>query len=194
MLDETLDLNKGTPTAPQGRSSHFASRQAQEERARSLRFSSSEPSTSAGKGSSLQDLLAAFPTEQSRSRAPGSTFGNKMNTDDLQQPSAYPDLTGFTGGQGYQARPVPLPVRLGPNLGRTVKVNPTRNIDVGRAFRQLDILCTRNRVRTDFNRQRFHERPGLRRKRLKRERWRKHFKEGFKGMVALVKKMKKQGW
>ena len=93
-----------------------------------------------------------------------------------------------------QSQPLPLPVRLGPTLGRTVKVNPGRNIDVGRAFRQLEILCRKNAVRADFQRQRFHERGGLKRKRVRSERWRRTFMEGFKGMIALVKKMKKQGW
>lgn len=87
-----------------------------------------------------------------------------------------------------------LPMRLDFTVGRMVKVNAARNMDVGRAFRALDGLVKRNRIKAEFMRQRFHERPGLKRKRIKRERWRKHFKEGFKGMIALVKKMKKQGW
>lgn len=90
--------------------------------------------------------------------------------------------------------PLPLPVRLGPSLGRTVKVSQQKNIDVSRAFRQLEIMCRKNQVKQDFQRQRFHERPGLKRKRVRSERWRRTFKEGFKGMIALVKKMKQQGW
>lgn len=73
-------------------------------------------------------------------------------------------------------------------------MNTARGMDVGRAFRQLEILCARNSVRRDFMRQRFHERPGLKRKRLKSERWRKNFKANFKGIVGVVQKMRKQGW
>jgi len=87
-----------------------------------------------------------------------------------------------------------LPIRLGPTAGRTVSVNNDRGMDVGRAFRTLEVQCARNAVRRDFMRQRFHERPGLKRKRLKGERWRRRFKEGFQGVVKLVQKMKKQGW
>ena len=90
--------------------------------------------------------------------------------------------------------PTPLPVKLGPSLGRTIEVNEKKNMDIGRAFRSLDIAVARNRVRADFNRQRFHERPGLKRKRLQSERWRKHFKDGFKGMVKMVNEMRKKGW
>ena len=75
-----------------------------------------------------------------------------------------------------------------------VQINDQRGVDVGRAFRLLDQLCGRNRVRGDFNRQRFHERPGLKRKRLKSERWRRAFKDGFKGMVRQVVAMRRQGW
>lgn len=85
-------------------------------------------------------------------------------------------------------------MKLGPSVGRTVAVDANKGVDVGRAFRALDISVARNRVRSDFQRQRFHERGGLRRKRLKSERWRRRFKEGFRGMVKMVAKMRKQGW
>ena len=73
-------------------------------------------------------------------------------------------------------------------------VNENRNMDVGRAFRTLDQQLARNSVRRDMMRQRFHERPGLKRKRLKSERWRKRFKEGFRATVGMVQRLKKQGW
>ncbi|KAK6002280.1 hypothetical protein QM012_001918 [Aureobasidium pullulans] len=80
----------------------------------------------------------------------------------------------------------------GPTLGKTVQVR--NGGDVGRAFREVEQLCGRNRVRQDFNKQRFHERPGLKRKRLHSERWRRRFKEAFRGTVKMVNKMRKQGW
>lgn len=85
-------------------------------------------------------------------------------------------------------------VKLNPTVGRTIKVDMNRGMDIGRAFRTLEINCARNKVRQDFNRQRFHERPGLKRKRLKGERWRKNFKAGFKEVVKMVVRMKRQGW
>ena len=79
-----------------------------------------------------------------------------------------------------------------PTLGKTVQVK--NGGDVGRAFREVEQLCARNRVRQDFNKQRFHERPGLKRKRLHSERWRRRFKEAFRGTVKMVNQMRKQGW
>ncbi len=84
--------------------------------------------------------------------------------------------------------------RLGPSLGRTVEVNSQRNMDLGRAFRQLDIKCNQNQVRQDEARQKFHERPGMKRKRLKAQRWRRTFKAGFQATVKRVEEMRRKGW
>lgn len=93
------------------------------------------------------------------------------------------------------ASDVPQPtLRLGPSVGRSVAVEPERGIDLGRAFRNLDINCARNTVKGDFMRQRFHERPGLKRKRLRSTRWRRRFKEGFRAMVGKVEEMRRSGW
>ena len=81
-----------------------------------------------------------------------------------------------------------------PSVGRTVEIDPERNVDFGRALRTLDIQCAVNRVRSDLQKQRFHERAGMKRKRLKSERWRKLFKESFKATVTRVKEMRRKGW
>lgn len=91
------------------------------------------------------------------------------------------------------APPVP-PVKLNSTVGRTIPVNENRNMDVGRAFRTLEMRCAQNNVKKDFMRQRFHERGGLKRKRLKSERWRRRFKESFRATIKLVQGLKKQGW
>jgi small subunit ribosomal protein MRP21 len=90
--------------------------------------------------------------------------------------------------------PVPeqKPLRLTPSTGRTFDIGP--NMDLSRGIRMLEISCAQNKVRYDLNKQRFHERPGLRRKRLARERWRRKFMEGFQGVVGRVKQLKNQGW
>ncbi|KAI8960811.1 hypothetical protein F5Y11DRAFT_328509 [Daldinia sp. FL1419] len=91
-------------------------------------------------------------------------------------------------------RPVPTrpPLRLVPRTGRTIHV--TRNSDVARSFKLLSIHVSANRVRYDSFLQRFHERPGLKRKRLKSERWQKRFQKGFKACVKRVRELTKQGW
>jgi small subunit ribosomal protein MRP21 len=99
----------------------------------------------------------------------------------------------LNGGYRAEIRPVKsLDFTPSPTLGKTVQVK--NGGDVGRAFREVEQLCGRNRVRQDFNKQRFHERPGLKRKRLHSERWRRRFKEAFRGTVKMVNQMRKQGW
>ncbi|KAI0161827.1 hypothetical protein GGR52DRAFT_561296 [Hypoxylon sp. FL1284] len=83
-------------------------------------------------------------------------------------------------------------LRTVPRTGRTVQV--TSAVDVARSFKLLGSQIATNQVRQEFRKQRFHERPGLKRKRLKSERWRKRFKKGFNACVRRVKELTKQGW
>jgi hypothetical protein len=85
-----------------------------------------------------------------------------------------------------------IPIALKPLSGRMVDINA--RVDIGRGFRLLEQSCARNRVRADATKQRFHERGGLKRKRLRRERWRKRFMEGFRATVGRVKELRNQGW
>lgn len=85
-----------------------------------------------------------------------------------------------------------MPLRLNPSTGRSVVVGA--GIDVGRGFRLMEMSCARNKIRRDASMQRFHERPGLKRKRLRKERWRKRFSEGFKATIKRVRALKNQGW
>lgn len=85
------------------------------------------------------------------------------------------------------------PILLNPSTGRSVTIGST-GIDVAKGFRLMEMSCARNKVKSDFMRQRFHERGGLKRKRLRRERWRVRFLDGFKATVLRVKQLKNQGW
>ena len=85
-------------------------------------------------------------------------------------------------------------VRSRPSIGRTIEVIPEKGVDFGRALKNLEVSCAVNRVSKDLLRQRFHERPGMKRKRLKSERWRKMFKESFRATVMRVKEMRRKGW
>lgn len=104
------------------------------------------------------------------------------------------DPFGSSGSMPPAANLDKEPVKLPKNVGRLVEVNEKKNMDVGRAFRTMEIQCARNSVRRDFQKQRFHERPGLKRKRLRRERWAKRFKANFVGTVQMVQRMRRQGW
>jgi hypothetical protein len=84
--------------------------------------------------------------------------------------------------------------RLNPTYGRTVDLDVSRGRDIVRGIGMLGSLMARNKVKADFNKQRFHERGGLKRKRLASERWRARFKAGFKEVTGRVSELTKKGW
>jgi hypothetical protein len=83
-------------------------------------------------------------------------------------------------------------VGLSPRLGTRIYVKNSADLPV--KVRQLTALAIQNRIPYVANRQRFHERPGLKRKRLKRERWRRRFMGTFKKICERVTHLSKQGW
>ncbi|EXF81645.1 hypothetical protein CFIO01_03849 [Colletotrichum fioriniae PJ7] len=83
-------------------------------------------------------------------------------------------------------------LRTRPQTGRTVHL--TSKTDLAKALKLLDFNCRKNKIKRQFQLQKFHERPGKKRKRQKSERWRARFKEGFKATVARVMELKNQGW
>lgn len=85
-------------------------------------------------------------------------------------------------------------IKSRPSLGRMVEVMPERGMDLGRALRSLEINCAVNNVKGDQRAQKFHERTGMKRKRLHSLRWRRRFKIGFKAVVGKVKGMRRKGW
>jgi len=82
------------------------------------------------------------------------------------------------------------PMELGPKVGRSHQV---LRGDLNGAMNRLRTTLKTNNVREDSILQKFHERRGMKRKRMRRERFRKRFKEGFKRMVSIVMEMKRQG-
>ena len=96
------------------------------------------------------------------------------------------------GSADFGGRDIHVPVRTVPSTGRTVHVSGP--VNTARAFQALNVRCTQNRIPAIANRQRFHERGGLKRKRLRRERWRARFKKGFHHTVTRVQELARQGW
>lgn len=84
--------------------------------------------------------------------------------------------------------------RLNPTYGRTVELDAKRGRDIVRGIGMLGSLVARNSVKNDFYKQRFHERGGLKRKRLASERWRARFKQGFRDITGRVTELTKKGW
>lgn len=85
-------------------------------------------------------------------------------------------------------------LRLSSRTGKTLDVIPNESSDLALKLKRLQMTVVRNRIPQDFQKQRFHERPGLKRKRLKSQRWRARFKKGFSKIVGRVGEMRKMGW
>ncbi|KAL2040472.1 hypothetical protein N7G274_006915 [Stereocaulon virgatum] len=139
----------------------------------------------------------AFDNRSSRDRGariPGSIAG-KMELPRMSATSdPSQDVAAGLNRTDPQATRAKRTIRSRPTVGRTIEVNPGRSGDFGRALRGLSILCAVNRIKQDKLRQRFYERPGLKRKRLKSERWRRLFKQSFLATVSRVREMKRKGW
>ncbi|PVI04555.1 hypothetical protein DM02DRAFT_611392 [Periconia macrospinosa] len=84
--------------------------------------------------------------------------------------------------------------RLGATYGRSVDLDPNRHRDLVQGVGILTALVIRNNIKNDFRKQKFHERPGLKRKRLASERWRARFKAGFHQVTSRVTELNRKGW
>ncbi|EEQ31754.1 hypothetical protein McanMca71_007059 [Microsporum canis] len=104
------------------------------------------------------------------------------------------DTVANNSTQGERAVPRYPGLKLGPKLGRTVAVDPSRGVDVNQAFAMMEAQVARNKIRADQNAQRFHIRRGKKRKILKSKRWRILFKKSFQATVARCMELKRQGW
>lgn len=146
------------------------------------------------------DMLSQLSSKYQTPRPGLSRDHGRVDTDKMLLPASREEnsnlshdiLTSIDTSVTPSAAVHKIPLRLNPSMGRHVSVTAT--VDVARAFRNVDMNCARNKVRSDASKQRYHERPGLKRKRLVRERWRKRFSEGFKATVTRVKQLKHQGW
>ena len=81
---------------------------------------------------------------------------------------------------------------LRPSTGRIIRIGG--KTDVANGFKKMARLVATNNIKRDKYTQAFHERPGLRRKRLKSERWRARFKDGFRDVIVRTQEIRAQGW
>lgn len=108
----------------------------------------------------------------------------------LQTPSSE-DLSRFSGMMAQESAS-DVKYRLRPSVGRTVHLDT--KVDLARGLGLLNTRVRVNKIAQDVAKQRFHERPGLKRKRLRSERWRARFKDGFKANCKRVQELARQGW
>ncbi|KAK6521936.1 hypothetical protein TWF281_002511 [Arthrobotrys megalospora] len=131
---------------------------------------------------------ARISTSSARLQSDASQPLNKAPSMDWTTNSPIPTDAGIPSiPPSYHSK---LPPRLSSTAGRSVAV---RGGDVAGALMQLRRVCNENQIARDANAQRFYERPGMKKKRLRRERFRRRFKESFKRMVSTVLEMKRQG-
>lgn len=116
----------------------------------------------------------------------------RTNWDDQTLPDTYDNLPM----PNYPDVPEKEPVypRLNASYGRQVQLDPKRGRDLVRGLGMLASMMARNQVKRDFAKQKFHERPGLKRKRLKSERWRARFKKEFDNTCKRVTELTRKGW
>jgi small subunit ribosomal protein MRP21 len=195
LLNKTMNPGtKGVPTATTGRSSHFSSAYAQQAKRPDYSLSAMD-----GKSSS-DDLWNQFRAKPPRiSTRPGPKLepldiagltGSMQSTKPINQTTS----STFDRPRDPPPTPMPAPMKLGPTVGRTIQVQEERGIDVGRAFRMLEQRVAREKVRKHSQAQKFYERPGLKRKRLRSERWKRRFKAAFQETVRRVGELRGMGW
>lgn len=136
-----------------------------------------------------------LPTTRSKATPDPTPIGNPFageDGDDILSKWNL-DINDFKATNNLPTKKRPVEMRnLRPSTGRTIE--RSSHVDVARAFKLLNQVCQQNQVAKDFSKQRFHERPGLKRKRLKSERWRYRFKVGFRATVQRVSELRAQGW
>ena len=125
---------------------------------------------------------AAWSSYDFNKRTGQSAAGNSSSFD------KYNEINSIEFNQ--KSRELPFPLK--PEAGRTTYVS--NRTDVASAFRLCNVTLSLNRTRNYWNKQRFHERPGLRRKRLASQTWRRKFRTCMVTTVKRVKDLARQGW
>ncbi|KAJ4982551.1 ribosomal protein s21, partial [Stagonosporopsis vannaccii] len=155
--------------------------------------SSTDTAQPAGDASRPFGLEFSRPNPRGRSRPIGLQFEDMAMPDGIASPSLAnkPSAASLAAAQAAAFESYP---RLNPTYGRSVELDNARGRDIVRGIGMLGSLMARNKIRADFNKQRFHERGGLKRKRLNSERWRARFKKGFQDVTGRVVELTRKGW
>ena len=153
-------------------------------------FGASAPSSNPGE----RVFGASFSKPSGVARRPNLQFDMMLPADDsLSNPtlSNKPNASTLATQQASTFENYP---RLNPTYGRSVELDASRGRDIVRGIGMLGSLVARNKIKRDFQTQRYHERGGLKRKRLNSERWRRRFNLGFKHITGRVIELTRKGW
>ncbi len=136
-------------------------------------------------------LLVGRRKDLLESEDPTSVYGLMGHDMGLEDPSRDFFSEGDFLSRHSKAAQAPE-MRLRPSTGRIVKVH--NKVDFARGLKLLDNMVKTNKVAQDVRQQRFHERPGLKRKRQKSQRWIARFRRAFQHTVGRVNELRRQGW
>jgi ribosomal protein S21 len=193
LLDEALELKHPPGVAAKHRQRFHSSHAQQAHRTPSTFVPQMQPGVhlKPPPGDSYTDALNFLADYRKKSNTPGSPSI-------YDQMKAPPGLSETPTATKAPLRPPPQhevgKLNLSSRTGKSLDVIPNEASDLALKLKRLNMQVVRNRVPQDFQKQRFHERPGLRRKRLKSQRWRARFKKGFSRMVTRVGEMRRMGW
>lgn len=151
---------------------------------------------------SLAELLAQakFLTPDS-AKSTSTSLEKILNADTSKVLNKGADQSYFSSSDPlkhqYPVYPLALVKRTGVLAGRSVFVGTTRKGHVNTlsgSLSWLNQLNKANAVRKTLFRQRFHERPGKTRLRLKNEKKQRDFNKGIKRLFELVNEAKRKGY
>ncbi|KAK4103394.1 hypothetical protein N658DRAFT_493881 [Parathielavia hyrcaniae] len=187
------------PRPPPFRQSTFFQEQAGKKTGKNWTAPGNQPPTTTTyttRNTTLTGRLPTSPSAASAEEDPYSLF-TQINTDMERSTTGPGGATPLTTwredefvGKYYDVAESAL--RLRPSTGRTFHVKG--NVDVARGLYLLGRAVKMNGIKDDVRLSRRHERPALKRKRQKRERWQARFKQGFRAAFVRVMELRGQGW
>ncbi|KAF4608447.1 hypothetical protein EYR40_000792 [Pleurotus pulmonarius] len=131
-------------------------------------------------------LMKSYPKENGRRALQSPHEVWAMNHDGMK--NRPPPANAYTGKLIKTLYPR---VALTPlSIGRTVFVGKN---GFGEAYKRLDIILSRNKVRATVRMAERHEKKGVKRRRLSSERWRRQFANEVRKKVQLVKEIRNRG-
>jgi small subunit ribosomal protein MRP21 len=154
---------------------------------------SRERELSMNSGNSADDILKSMNSTFSSPSSPstgGIDLSRMMSPSSQNRPESATDM--MSAITTLLPKKEKIPIRLSSSTGRSIAIHG--HVDVARGFKLMERTCASNSVRRDSMDQRYHERRGMKKKRLRGLRWRRRFMEGFRATIAKVVKYRKQGW
>jgi hypothetical protein len=126
---------------------------------------------------------------------PSSTLPPKPSVSTMFPPTTPRPKLDFAARWAAEVKALDRDLSLAPSDAYTTRVRSSLGSNaITMALRRVKRLVVESEVRKKLFSERSHERPGLKRKRLKMVRWRKRFAADFKKICTRANKLAAQGW